>query len=62
MPDPISGLRKRIKKTLDARAEAITHKTISARSKRWIEEIFTAIGPFAKNVLLVAKDGTNVIS
>src|SRR5271170_5990027 len=45
--DPISGLREGIKKTLDARAEAITDKTLSAKSERWIEGIFTAISPFA---------------
>jgi hypothetical protein len=59
--DPIPELREAIKKTLDARANAITDKSLWAKGKRWTEGIFTAVSPFTKNVLLVAKDGASVI-
>jgi hypothetical protein len=57
--DPIPELREAIKKTLEARADVITDKSLWAKSKRWTEVIFTAISPFAKNV--VAKEGASVI-
>lgn len=60
--DPIPDLREAIKKTLDVRASSIRDKSLWAKGKRCTERIFTAISPFAKFSLLVAKDGSNVIS
>lgn len=49
--DPISQLREEINKTLTDRKE---------EKKSWIEKIFSAISPFAKNFLTIAKEGQTV--
>jgi hypothetical protein len=58
--NPIPQLQEDIKKTLDAKKEAFNDPSFWSKSKRLTETIFTAITPFAKNVLLVAKEGSNV--
>ena len=58
--DPIPQLREDIKKTLDARNNAFKNPNFWSKSKRITEEIFTAISPFVKNVLFVAKEGSSV--
>jgi hypothetical protein len=58
--NPIPQLQEDIKKTLDAKQEAFKDPSFWSKSKRVTEKIFTAITPFAKNVLLVAKEGSNV--
>jgi hypothetical protein len=58
--NPIPQLQEDIKKTLDAKKEAFNDPSFWSKSKRVTETIFTAITPFAKNVLLVAKEGSNV--
>jgi hypothetical protein len=49
--DPISQLREEINKTLTGRKE---------EKKSWIEKVFSAISPFAKNFLTIAKEGQAV--
>jgi hypothetical protein len=58
--NPIPQLQEDIKKTLDAKKEAFKDPSFWSKSKRVTETIFMAITPFAKNVLLVAKEGSNV--
>ena len=58
--DPIPQLREDIKKTLDARKDDFKDQSFWSMGKRVTERIFTAISPFAKNVLSVVKDGSNV--
>jgi hypothetical protein len=58
--NPIPQLQDDIKKTLDARAESFKDPGLWSTTKRVTEKIFTAITPLAKNVLLVAKAGSNV--
>jgi len=60
--NPIPQLQEDIKKTLDAKKDAFEDPSFWSKSKRVTEKIFTAITPFAKNVLLVAKEGSNVFS
>ena len=58
MTDPISQLRQEIKKTLDRRT--FKDPSFSTKSKHITERIFTALSPFAKNVLSVLKQGSAV--
>ena len=58
MTDPISQLRQEIKKTLDRRT--FKDPSFSSKSKHITERIFTALSPFAKNVLSVLKQGSAV--
>ena len=58
--DPIPQLREDIKKTLNARKDAFKDQSFWSKCKRVTEGIFTAIIPFATNVLLVVKGGSNV--
>ena len=60
--NPIPQLQEDIKKTLDAKKKAFKDPSFWSKSKRVTETIFTAITPFAKNVLHVAKEGSNVPS
>ena len=59
--DPIPQLQDDIKKTLDARKDAFKDQSFWSKSKRITEGIFTAISPFAKNFLFVAKEGSSVL-
>jgi hypothetical protein len=58
--NPIPQLQQDIKKTLDAREKSIKDPGVWSTTKRITEKIFTAISPLAKNVLVVAKEGSNV--
>ena len=58
--DPIPQLQKDIESTLNARADSFKDPGLWSTTKRVTEKIFTAITPLAKNVLVVAKEGSNV--
>jgi len=58
--NPIPQLQVDIEKTMNARAASIRDPGFWSTTKRVTERIFTAITPLAKNVLFVAKEGSNV--
>ena len=58
--NPIPQLQGDIEKTINARAASIRDPGFWSTTKRVTERIFTAITPLAKNVLFVAKEGSNV--
>lgn len=56
----IAMLQEQITKTLDARKEAKDNPTKWKTCKVIIEDVFTAMSPFAKVFLSVAKEGAAV--
>ena len=58
--NPILQLQEDIKKTLEARQASFQDKSFWAMRRRQAEKVFTAISPLTKNVLSVAKEGSNV--
>jgi hypothetical protein len=59
--DPIPQLREQIQVTLEARKNTVNDKGVWSSAKNAIEKTFTAISPFAKNFLKIAKEGQSVI-
>jgi hypothetical protein len=60
--EELSTLRNEINKVLDCRRQkdTVTNQTIWSKTKKVVENIFTATSPFAKNFLTVAKDAVQI--
>lgn len=58
--DTIPQLREHIQKTLEARKNTVKNKDFWSKGKNIIERTFTAMSPFAKNFLMIAKEGQQV--
>jgi hypothetical protein len=60
LQEDIDKTQEEIHKTLDAWKTSFKDLNLWSKSKYIIERIFTAIKPLAKNVLVVARGGSNV--
>jgi hypothetical protein len=60
--DPIPQLREQINSTLEARRNLVENRDFWAKGKNIVERTFTAMSPFAKNVLVIAQQGAAVLS
>jgi len=60
--DPIPQLREQIQSTLEARKALVDNRDFWEKGKNVVEQTFTAMSPFAKNFLVIAQHGTNVLS
>jgi hypothetical protein len=54
-------LQIEISKILDARKNSVADGTTWSKAKAAIEHVFKALSPFAKNFLMVAKEGQSVL-
>ena len=60
--DPIPQLREQLNLTLEARRNVVENRDFWAKGKNIVERTFTAISPFAKNFLVIARQGAAVLS
>lgn len=60
--DPVPQLREQIQSVLEARKALMENRDFWAKGKSIVERAFTAMSPFAKNFLVIAQHGSNVLS
>jgi len=58
--DPVPQLREQIYSTLEARRNSVENRDFWAKGKNIVEQTFTAMSPFAKNFLIIARQGAAV--
>ena len=58
--DPIPQLREQIQKALEARKDSVKDRDFWSKGRNIIERGFTAMSPFAKKFLKIAKEGQSV--